>query len=48
MVKYFMSRLIHFHEPEASENTAVEPRKLTSLAGCYNYSGNELAQYSVK
>ncbi len=27
---------------------AVKPRKLKSLAGCYNYKGNELAQNSMK
>ncbi len=25
----------------------MKPGKVTSLAGCYNYKGNELMQYSV-
>ncbi len=31
-----------------TRKVAVKPRKLKSLASCYNYKGNELVQYSMK
>ncbi len=36
MVKYFMSRLIYFHEPEVSENKAWEWNILPNHSDKYN------------